>query len=142
MPEERHSKQPPRRRRGTNQNRRRHQSPRRDKKITFSLSQQEYAALRDAASRSHLAVGAFVAHAALAEANGTRRPDQAELRMLLEELMHVGGQVRRLGVNLNQAVAALHSGELTQQLGAYAHACARAVVKLDRTADEICRRLP
>ncbi|MFC4906910.1 plasmid mobilization protein [Actinomadura gamaensis] len=142
LPQERLPQQAPKRRHGTDQNRRRHQSPRRDKKITFSLSRQEYAVLRDAARRSHLAVGAFVAHAALAEATGAGRADHAELRALLGELMQAGGQVRRLGVNLNQAVAALHSGELAQQLGAYAHACARAVDKLDRTADEICRRLP
>ncbi|MEV5574477.1 hypothetical protein AB0L06_30965 [Spirillospora sp. NPDC052269] len=97
--------------------------------------------LDTAAKREHLALGAYVAQAALAQASGVPSADQSLLRELLKELMQARSQVRRLGVNLNQSVAALHSGELTEQLGAYARACARTVDKLDRTADEVCRRL-
>nr|WP_026416377.1 hypothetical protein [Actinomadura oligospora] len=95
-----------------------------------------------AAKREHLALGAYVAQAALAQAADVPRADHSLLRELLKELMQARSQVRRLGVNLNQSVAALHSGELTNQLGAYAQACARTVDKLDRTADEVCQRLP
>ncbi len=142
MPEQRTSEQTPKRRRGADQNRRRPQSPPRDKKITIKLSQQEYADVREAAHRPHWAVRAFVAHTVMSEAKGIRQPGHAELRVLLEELMHVGGQVRQLSVNLNQAITELGSGELTQQLAAHAHACAQVVDKVDRVADEICRHLP
>ncbi|MCP2337951.1 hypothetical protein [Actinomadura rupiterrae] len=106
------------------------------------LSDAEHAVLISAAERDHLALGAYVARAALAHASGEPSTDHLLLRELLKELVQARGQVRRLGVNLNQSVAALYSGELTEQLAAYARACARTVDKLDQAADEICRRLP
>lgn len=136
-----------RKREATRRNRRAHQSPRRSRSVLAYLSDEEHAVLETAAEREHLALGAYVAQAALAQAtlaqaSGVSRADQSLLRELLRELMQARSQVRRLGVNLNQSVAALHSGELTEQLGAYARACAQTVNKLDRTADEVCRRLP
>ncbi|MFC5183833.1 plasmid mobilization protein [Actinomadura harenae] len=142
MSEEPISKQAAERRPGTGRTKRRRQSPPRDKTIDFRLTQQEYAALREAANRSHWALRAFVAHTVLSEVKGTRKPEHAELRALLEELMQVGGEIRQLGVTLDQVAAELHPGELTQQLGADAQACARLVDKVDRVADAICRRLP
>jgi hypothetical protein len=56
--------------------------------------------------------------------------------------MHASGQVRRIGVNLNQAVAALNSGELSDLLSMYAHAAYRIVSKLDEVADDVRIRLP
>ncbi|GAA1579339.1 hypothetical protein GCM10009678_72530 [Actinomadura kijaniata] len=129
-------------RRPTDRNRRRHLTPRRRKLVSLSFSDEEYAVLTAAARRERLATGAYIARAALAASRETPQQGQTELRELLSELMRASGQARRLGVNLNQAVAALHAGELTEQLRAYAQACARTVDKLDAAADEVCRRLP
>jgi hypothetical protein len=56
--------------------------------------------------------------------------------------MHASGQVRRIGVNLNQAVAALNSGEFSDLLSMYAQAAYRTVLKLDEVADEVRVLLP
>jgi hypothetical protein len=52
------------------------------------------------------------------------------------------GQVNRIGVNLNQAVAALHStGQLPHALLAYAAAADRILDKVDDLADRLHRAL-
>jgi hypothetical protein len=70
------------------------------------------------------------------------RPEHSVLRELLGALMHASGQVRRIGVNLNQAVAALNSGEFSDLLSMYAQAAYRTVLKLDEVADEVRVLLP
>ncbi|MFA1551790.1 hypothetical protein [Actinomadura chokoriensis] len=95
-----------------------------------------------AAMGERLAVGAYAAQAVLAAARGSVQPQYALLRESLAIVMHAAGQARRIGVNLNQAVAALHSGEAPPQLRWYAEAAARTVEKLDDLADELRRRLP
>ena len=60
------------------------------------------------------------------------------LREALIELMHAAAQVRRIGVNLNQAVAALNAiGADPGNLVAYAAACLRAVQRLDGIAEAV-----
>ncbi|MBA9002834.1 hypothetical protein [Thermomonospora cellulosilytica] len=111
--------------------------------MRFVLTAEEYAVILAAAQREGLATGAFAAQATLAMAQGRARPEYALLRELLEELMRASGRVRRLGVNFNQAVAALHStGELSEQLALYAHAAARVAEKLDEAAEAVRARLP
>lgn len=110
--------------------------------MRVSLADDEYESVRAAAAREHLAVGAFVATATMAVVRGRERPEHAVLREVLGELIHASGQARRIGVNLNQAVAALNSADAPLQLRWYAEAAARAVRKLDSLADEVCRRLP
>ncbi|MFG2006836.1 hypothetical protein ACGFNU_47590 [Spirillospora sp. NPDC048911] len=110
--------------------------------MIFSLSEEEYAIVAAAAERQHLANGAFAAIATLAVARGTTQPEYAMLRESLAAVMHTAGQVRRIGINLTQAVAALHAGELPEQLRWYARAAAQTVDKLDDLADEIKTRLP
>ncbi|MEU8347784.1 hypothetical protein AB0C74_39320 [Spirillospora sp. NPDC048832] len=107
-----------------------------------ALSDDEHAALVAAAGRDRLATGAWAAQVLLAAARGMERPQYVELRETLATVMHAAGQARRIGVNLNQAVAALHSDELPPQLRWYAEAAARTVEKLDDLADELRRRLP
>jgi hypothetical protein len=89
-----------------------------------------------------LAHGAYTAQATLAAARNIDRPEYSVLRELLGALMHASGQVRRIGVNLNQAVAALNSGELSDLLSMYAAAAYRTVSKLDEIADDVRTRLP
>ncbi|WP_067466051.1 hypothetical protein [Actinomadura macra] len=107
-----------------------------------ALSEDEHHLLVAAAGRERLATGAWAAQVLLAAARGTERPEYVELRETLATVMHAAGQARRIGVNLNQVVAALHSGEPPPQLQWYAEAAARTVRKLDDLADELCQRLP
>lgn len=123
-------------------NRRAHRTPRRNRSVRFSLSEEEHALVASAASGERLAVGAYAARAVLNAARGSVQPQYALLRESLAIVMHASGQARRIGANLNQAVAALHSGEASPQLRWYAEAAARTVEKLDELADDVCRRLP
>lgn len=129
-------------RRAPRRNRRMHRSPRRSRSVFIALAEDEYAILADVAEREHLAVGAYAAKAALSAAQGATHPEYLVLREALGGVMHAAGQVRRIGVNLNQAVAALNSGEESEQLRWYAEATARTVARLDDLADQIKARLP
>ena len=110
--------------------------------MRFSLSDEEHALVGAAAAGERLAIGAYAAHAVLAAARGSMQPQNALLREALATVMHAAGQARRIGVNLNQAVAALHSGEPPTQLRWYADAAARTVRNLDELAEELRHRLP
>ncbi|QFG22895.1 hypothetical protein [Actinomadura sp. WMMB 499] len=128
--------------RGMQRNRRSHRTPRRERSVRFSLSDEEHAIVAATAEIERLAVGAFAAQATLAAARGSARPEHIVLRETLATVMHAAGQAQRIGVNLNQAVAAMHSGEPPPQLRWYAEAAARAVRRLDDLAEEVRLRLP
>ncbi|QKG20125.1 mobilization protein MobC [Actinomadura verrucosospora] len=64
------------------------------------------------------------------------------LRELQQAVLQARGQAQRIGVNLNQAVTALNSGEVPPTLHWYARAAAQTVRKLDDLAEELKRRLP
>lgn len=66
--------------------------------------------MASAAAGERLALGAYAAQAVLSAARGSVQPQYALLREALATVMHAAGQARRIGVNLNQAVAALNSG--------------------------------
>ncbi|MDB5060016.1 MAG: hypothetical protein JWO59_3488, partial [Chloroflexi bacterium] len=108
-------------------NRRSNLDPARRRAVKVLLSEDEYVVLSQAAARERLALGAYTAQAMLAAAQDIGRPEYAVLREVLGALMHASGQVRRIGVNLNQAVAVLNSGELSDLLSMYAHAAYRTV---------------
>ncbi|OLT31866.1 hypothetical protein BJF79_08715 [Actinomadura sp. CNU-125] len=129
-------------RRGTRRNTRAHRTPRRDRGLCIALSEEEYACLSSAAGREFLATGAWAAEVLLAAARGSARPEYSDVRETLIEVMRASGQARRIGVNLNQVVAALHAGDPPPQLRWYAEAAARAVQRLDDLAEELRRRLP
>jgi hypothetical protein len=110
--------------------------------VKFVLTDEEFADFRDAAQRLGLAYGAYAAEAALAAARMADPPMPDPLREALIELMHASGQVRRIGVNLNQAVAALNAtGVDPGNLLAYAAARVRAVQRLDGAAEVVRRRI-
>ncbi|MEV5571772.1 hypothetical protein AB0L06_17105 [Spirillospora sp. NPDC052269] len=134
--------QVPKRRPGTDRNRRGLQSPRRSKRLNITLSEPESEIIREGSSRSNLSMAAFVARAALAEAKGLRDPAHAERRAALREFMRAGERVRRLGEALDRASATTCSDDPARRLDACARSCTRLVDRLDRLADEICRRLP
>src|SRR6266702_3286174 len=87
--------------------RRSRQGVRRPHRVEFALTGEEFDVLESAAGRAGLARGAYAAEAALAAARGTATPTDAPLREALAELICASGLVRRIGVNLNQAVAKL-----------------------------------
>src|SRR5207248_6667612 len=89
--------------------RRSRQSAPRPHGVKFFLTDDELAELNDAASRAGLAKGAFAAEAALAAARSSTVPIGSPLRDALVELMRATGLVRRIGVNLNHAVARLNA---------------------------------
>jgi hypothetical protein len=74
--------------------------------MRFSLTEAEHAEVRVAASRAGRARAAFAAEATLAAARGTvLTPDTAldDALGVSDRLDHAAEQVRKVGVNLNQA---------------------------------------
>jgi hypothetical protein len=111
--------------------------------VKFFLTDKELADLSDAASHAGLARGAFAAEAALAAARGSAEPVGSPLRDALIELMRAAGLVRRIGVNLNQAVARLNAtGQRAGDLAPAAQMCSRVIRRLDDAAEQPRRSIP
>jgi len=111
----------------------------RGRTVRFGLSDGEFAEMEAAAARAGLARGAFAAEAALAAARGTITVAADDgLRDLLAELVHAAGLVRRIGINLNQAVARLNAtGQPSAGLVPYAAESIRRARHLDAVAEQI-----
>jgi hypothetical protein len=122
--------------------RRSRQSAARPRRVEFSLTEEESGDLDAAAARAGLARGAYAAEAALSVARGVACPANSSLREALAEFIRAAGLVRRIGVNLNQAVAKLNAtGQRSGDLLPYAVACLRQAERLDAVAEQIRRRL-
>ena len=122
--------------------RRARQETRRPFRVHFSLSAQEKAALKDAASRAGLAEGAFAARVVLAHVQGDSSGPEAPGRELLRELVRASGLVHRIGVNLNQAVRKLNAtGQRSGDLLPYAAESMRRVEHLDDVAEQVRKSL-
>jgi hypothetical protein len=80
----------------------------RPKVVQFSLTEEEFDEV-SVAAQSGLARGAFAAEVTLAVARGTQPRAGSPLREALVELIAAAGLVRRVGTNLNQAVARLNA---------------------------------
>jgi hypothetical protein len=114
----------------------------RPRRVEFSLTEEEFGDLDAAAARAGLARGAYAAQAALSVARGVACPADWPLREALGEFIRAAGLVRRIGVNLNQAVARLNAtGQRSGDLLPYAAACQRRAERLDAAAEQIRRRL-
>ena len=112
-------------------------------RVKFFLTDEELADLSDAADHAGLANGAFAAEAALAVARGSVAPVVLPLREALVELMRATGLVRRIGVNLNQAVARLNAtGQRGEDLGPAVQMCGRVIRRLDDAAEQVRRSIP
>jgi uncharacterized protein (DUF1778 family) len=110
--------------------------------LRVRLSDVEKQALEEAAGRSGLALGAFVVQAGLNEAEHRAAPVGALQREAVGELIRAAGLVRRIGVNLNQAVTRLNAtGEAGPDLAPAAAYCMRAVRRVDEAAQFVCRGL-
>jgi Cu+-exporting ATPase len=100
------------------------------------------ATINGTGSRAGLAPGAYAARAALAAANGTTAPADSPFREALGELIRAAGLVRRIGVNLNQAVAKLNAtGQRSGDLLPYAAESMSRAERLDAAAEHLRRRL-
>jgi hypothetical protein len=122
--------------------RRLRQPTRRLHRVEFSLTGEEFAELGAAAARAGLARGAYAAEAALSMAHGTTSAVDSGLREALGEFIRAAGLVRRIGVNINQAVAKLNAtGQHSGDLLPYAAECLRRAERLDAAAEEVCKRL-
>ena len=123
--------------------RRSRQPARRLRRVEFTLTEEEFGELDAAAARAGLARGAYSAQAALATARGGGSRAGAPLREALAELIRSAGLVRRVGVNLNQAVAKLNAtGQRSDDLLPYAAESIRRARRLDAAAEELRKRLP
>src|ERR1700685_1339261 len=122
--------------------RRSRQPGRRSRRVEFTLTDEEFGELGVAAARAGLAKGAYAAEAALSVARGVTSPADSPFREALGEFIRAAGLVRRIGVNLNQAVAKLNAtGQRSGDLLPYAAACLRRAERLDAAAEEIRRQL-
>ncbi|HEY1915266.1 MAG TPA: hypothetical protein VGH27_06770 [Streptosporangiaceae bacterium] len=115
----------------------------RPKVIQFSLTHEEFDAISQAAASAGLARGAFAAEVTLAAAHGLQARSASPLREALAELMAAAGLVRRIGTNLNQAVARLNAtGEPGADLVPAAEFCVRVIHRLDAAAEQVRRSIP
>ena len=115
----------------------------RTRRVEFTLTGEEYAAVIAAAGRAGLARRAYAAQAAMAAAaNDGVGSDQESLGQILIELMRGAGLVRRVAANLNQAVAKLNAtGQPAGDLPRYAAESIRCADHIDQVADAVRKAL-
>ena len=122
--------------------RRSRQAVKRSRTVRFDLTDEEFIEVSAAAERARLARGAFAAQAALLVARDRTALTDSPLREALGEFIRAAGLVRRIGVNLNQAVAKLNAtGQRSGDLLPYAAESLRRAERLDRAAEEVRRRI-
>lgn len=106
--------------------------------MLLRYSDEEYGAVAEAAQAAGLTPSGYAAEAALAAAHGLEAPATAPLREALLELMAARGQVRRFGVNVNQAVRELNAtGEAPPWLAQAVLLTSRAVSQLEQAASVV-----
>jgi hypothetical protein len=127
---------------GAKARRRSRQSVKRPRTLRFDLSDEEFCEVGAAAERAGLAKGAYAAQATLSAARCVGVPGESPLRDALAEFIRAAGLVRRIGVNLNQAVARLNAtGQRSGDLLPYAAESVRRVQLLDQAAEEVRKRI-
>lgn len=114
----------------------------RTRRVEVTLTGEEYAVIEAAARRAGMARRAGIAQAVLAAASGGPLSDRESLRRMLIELMRAGGLVRRIGTNINQAVAKLYAtGQPAGDLPGYAAETIRRADHIDEVADAVRKAL-
>ena len=120
--------------------RRRAREPR-DHRLLLRLSTEEAAVIATAAAAAGMAPMAWAADAAAAVARDEVTPLPTSQREAVGELVAARLQVRRFGVLVNQAVAALHAtGQPPTGLASAVSLCSRAVVRLDEATVRLVAR--
>ncbi|MGH3191891.1 MAG: plasmid mobilization protein [Streptosporangiaceae bacterium] len=118
----------------------RHQE-RRGRTVRFALTDAEYAEVSAAARQAGLARGAYAAEAALSVARGEIATPDAPLRDAFHALDRAALLVRRIGVNLNQAVAKLNAtGQWSGDLVPYAEESVRRAARLEAAGEDLRKR--
>ncbi len=113
--------------------RRARQQVKRQRTVRFDLSEEEFAEVGAAAAQAGLAKGAYAAQVVLAAARSGTSPGESPVRGALGEFIRAAGLVRRIGVNLNQAVAKLNAtGQRSGDLLPYAAESIRRARLLDQ----------
>ena len=129
---------------GSGQGRRRPRQPvPRTRRVEVTLTGEEYTVIEAAARRAGLARRAYIAQAVLTAA-ATDGPlgGREALRQVLIELMRAAGLVRRIGTNINQAVAKLNAtGQPAGDLPGYATGTIRRADHIDEVADAVRKAL-
>ena len=121
--------------------RRARQQGRRGRTVRFALTEEEYAEVSAAARQAGLARGAYAAEATLAVARGVVAPPDAPLRDAFYALDRAALLVRRIGVNLNQAVAKLNAtGQRSGDLVPYAEESVRRAARLEAAGEDLRTR--
>jgi hypothetical protein len=122
--------------------RRSRQPVKRTRTVRFDLSDEEFAQVGAAAERAGLAKGAYAAQVVLSAARSGAAPGESPLRDALGEFIRAAGLVRRIGVNLNQAVAKLNAtGQRSGDLLPYAAESIRRARLLDQAAEDVRRKI-
>jgi hypothetical protein len=122
--------------------RRSRQSVKRSRTVRFDLSDEEFSEVGAAAGRAGLAKGAYAAQVVLAAARSGAAAGESPLREALGEFIRAAGLVRRIGVNLNQAVAKLNAtGQRSGDLLPYAAESIRRARLFDQAAEEVRKRI-
>ena len=120
---------------------RRHRFPARTESVRARYDRDELVVVAAAAARAGMTPSGYVAATALAVAADSRPPDASGERELLAELLQARLAVRRYAVNVNQGIAALHSGAgAPVWLQRAAAGCDRAVDRLDELAALLLQR--
>jgi hypothetical protein len=125
---------------GTQGGRRPRQAAGRPHKVEIRLTDEELALVEDAARRAGLARGAYAAEVVLSAARGRQEGQAADpaLADALSELVRATGLVRRIGVNLNQAVARLNAtSQRSGDLLPYARESLRRAEMIARAAEDV-----
>jgi len=114
---------------------------RRGRTVRFALTEEEYAEVSAAARQAGLARGAYAAEATLAVARGEVAISDAPLRDAFYALDRAALLVRRIGVNLNQAVAKLNAtGQRSGDLLPYAQESVRRAARLEAAGEDLRKR--
>ena len=112
--------------------------------MRFSLTEGEHAEVRAAASRAGRARAAFAADAVLAVARGTvLTPDAVQAGALggSDRLDYAAEQLRKVGVNLNQAVKVLNAtGQPAGNLPRLAEQAMRWAAQIDALSEDLWQR--
>jgi hypothetical protein len=120
---------------------RQHRFPARTRVVKARYDEQEFAVLAAAAERARLTPSGFLAGAGLAAAGQGPAPSQSVDRELLAELLRLRLAIRRYAVNVNQAVAALHStGDAPVWLSRAVAGAQQAVLSADAATRRVTGR--
>lgn len=110
--------------------------------VKVKLSAAEKASISAAAEQDGLALAAYLGQASLDRAEHRAVPVPVLQQEMLRELARASWLVRRIGANLNQAVARLNAtGEPGLDLGPAVADCRRAVRHVDEAALLVSRRM-